>query len=193
MRKFICALLLIVLIFSQSASAWTVPQKNGETSNYVSRYGVDVLLTQDIATRSGPSTAYTETASYKMKGEWVKAYSYSYDKNGVLWVEIEIKYRGAYRRLWTGAKRMDISSMQLKAMTEEDFENWLGYGTFIKSATPRYGPGKQYSAYRSGYFAKGNKVAVIRYENGFYLTESYDSDDKIFRCWVPFDSVNIEK
>lgn len=170
---------------------WTVPNNHtGESSSQSGSYsGILVQLIEDLATRSGPSTTYTGCGSYKMKGQYVRALSRSYDNGGVLWIEIEFSYGGGYRRAWTGAKRLDITTRQLASIPEEDFSSFLGYGTIVSRTAPRFGPGSIYSTYSDRNLNKGDQVAVIRSENGYYLVECYHTDGNILRSWIPVSAV----
>ena len=71
-------------------------------------YAISAKLTEDLATRSGPGTVFTGCGSYRMKGQTVTALSYAYDKGGVLWVEIEFTYGGAYRLTSGNPKTLEI-------------------------------------------------------------------------------------
>ena len=196
MKKGICIVLTVAMICltaaGAGASGWSVPSNhsNGSSgSTGRSCSGISVQLIEDLATRSGPSTTYTGCGSYKMKGQYVTALSRAYDNGGVLWVEIEFSYGGGYRRAWTGAKRLDISACQLASLPEEDFSSFLGYGTIALMTTLRFGPGSIYSSYGDRNLYKGDQVAVIRAENGYYLVEFYHTDGHILRCWIPTSAV----
>ena len=187
------AAILCLLSTAGLAAAWTVPgnSSSGSSGGSGSSYSVTARLIDDLATRSGPSTSYTGCGSYKMKGQTVTVLSRAYDHGGVLWVEIEFSYGGGYRRAWTGAKRLDISSSQLAMLPEADFTTFLGYGTINSYTIPRFGPGTMYSTYGDRDYRQGNQVAVIDSENGYYLVESYHTDGNVLRCWVPSSSINM--
>ena len=148
-------------------------------------------LIEDLATRSGPSTEYTGCGSYRMNGEFVTALARAYDKGGVLWVEVSFSYGGGYRRAWTGAKRLDISENQLMRLPEDDHSTFLGYGTVTGTTVPRFGPSSLYATYSDRNFRSGDQVAVIRYQDGFYMVECYHTDGKILRSWIPENSVRM--
>ena len=198
MKKIICSVLVLMmtcLLFTGAGASgdWTVPNNHSPNKDNGSGrgnyYGISVQLIEDMATRSGPSTTYTECGSYRMKGQYDTALSRSYDNGGVLWIEVEFSYGGGYRRAWTGAKRLDITSRQLASLPEEDFSSFLGYGTITSKTTPRFGPGSIYSTYSGRDLYKGDQVAVIRSENGYYLTECYHTDGLVLRSWIPTSSV----
>ena len=197
MKKLLCVALTIALsavCAAGLAGTWTVPSNNGTNSSggtQYSAYSVSARLIEDLATRSGPSTSYTGCGSYKMKGQTVTVLSRAYDNGGVLWVEVEFSYGGGYRRAWTGAKRLSISANQLSRVPEEDFSSYLGYGTISSRISPRYGPGSIYASYGDRDYYQGNRVAVIREQNGYYLVESYHTDGRILRSWLPTYTVNL--
>ena len=196
MKKVLCALLLVCLMtISASADDWVVPRNgvpsSGSYYDDYAFYGISAKLVEDLATRSGPSTTYTGCGSYQMKGETVTVYSRKYDNGGVLWVEVEFTYGGGYRRAWTGAKRLNLSESQLASLPEED-GSFLGYGTVLSRITPRYGPGTLYSTHNEAILNRGDQVAVIREQNGFYLTECYinNSNEKL-RSWISVDEMML--
>ena len=192
MLVLIAALLVCLAGTQAAAGSWTVPSNNSGSSNQNYAYSVNAKLTDDLATRSGPSTSYTGCGSYKMKGQTVKVLSRAYDQGGVMWVEVEFSYGGGYRRAWTGAKRLNLSSSQLASLPEEDFSSYIGYGTLNTSTAPRFGPGSIYAAYGDRNYYRGNRVAVIDIDNGYYKIESYHTDGKILRSWIPASCVDLD-
>jgi len=197
MKKTLCMLLLLIMtIVSASADDWVVP-RNGSGSGYYyddsSFYGINARLVEDLATRSGPSTTYTGCGFYQMKGETVIVYSRKYDNGGVLWVEVEFTYGGGHRRAWTGAKRLNLSESQLASLPEEN-GSFLGYGTILSRVTPRYGPGTLYSTHSEVMLNKGDQVAVIKEQDGFYLTECYlNNSNEKFRSWISVDDMMLNE
>jgi len=186
---------LCMLAGCAGADGWIVPDNHrpGGTWNSGDYWsGISVRLIDDLATRSGPSTAYTGCGSYRMNGQYVTALSRAYDNGGVLWIEIEFSYGGGYRRAWTGAKRLDISNSQLLMLPEEDPLSWLGYGTVQTVISPRYGPGDLFSTYPDRNFYPNDQAAVLRWENGYYLVECYHTDGQILRSWIPEGSVSVQ-
>ena len=194
------ALTLMICLCAAAAAAgtWTVPSNNGSSGNSSSGYGgytTTARLIEDLATRSGPSTTYTGCGSYRMKGQTVTVLSRAFDNGGVQWVEVEFMYNGGYRRAWTGVKRISISSSALSRLPEDNGASFLGYGTVTGRVSPRFGPSSMHAPYGDRDYVSGNQVAVIREENGYYLTESWitDSDgrDRILRSWLPAGMVNV--
>ena len=149
-------------------------------------------LTDDLATRTGPSTDFTGAGSYKMKGQTVTVISRSYDRGGVLWVETEFRHGGGYRRAWTGAKRLNLSSGQIRNLMEWDTLAYYGAGTINTRVSPRFGPGSWFSTYGDRDYFRGDRVTVIDEADGYYEVESYHTDGHILRCWVPSSYVTLD-
>ena len=158
-------------------------------SNERSFTGFSVRLIDDLATRSGPSTTFTGCGTYKINGETVSALAMGYDNGGVLWIWIEFSYNGSYRRVWTGAKRLDISSTQLSKLPDLSNDEALTYVSITQKTTPRYGPGNQYAPFSKKTFQRGEKVGVIRSENGYLLVECEYTDGHTLRSWIPMSAV----
>ncbi|MBE5789436.1 MAG: hypothetical protein E7325_07295 [Clostridiales bacterium] len=187
--------MMVCLICSAAcASGWTVPNNHSSGSgNYSSDYGITVQLIEDLATRSGPSTGYTGCGTYRMNGQYVTALSRAYDSGSVLWIEVEFSYNGGYRRAWTGAKRLDLSASQLRMLPEENSMSFIGYGTVNSRVAPRFGPDSIFATYGDRDYYQGDRVAVITEENNYYLVESYHTDGKILRSWIPCEKVYFDK
>ena len=78
-------------------------------------YGLAIM---DISTRSGPSTSYQDTGTYKLKGQYLRILSRAYDDvNGIWWVQCVIPSSG--RALWTGYKRFDHATLPLEIIPVE--------------------------------------------------------------------------
>ena len=78
-----------------------VPYPNPSNSE-----GVWAVASQKLATRSGPSTQYTDTGTYFLANQSVLVLSKHYDsRNGIWWVKYRIEDGRNYRYLWTGVKR----------------------------------------------------------------------------------------
>jgi len=190
------AVICLVCTAACADGGWVVPGRNGYQSgssdSYGSFSGISAKLIDDLATRSGPSTGYTGCGSYRMNGQYVTVLSRKYDNGGVLWVEVEFSYGGGYRRAWTGAKRLNLSTSQLSRVPEEDPRNYLGYGVITGTVSPRFGPGSLYAAYSDRDYFRGDQVLVLASVNGYYLTECYMNDGKNLRSWIPASNVNLQ-
>ena len=175
MKRLITLIALIVLV-----TVTTVLPACGEQTVY----SIQTRLIEDLATRSGPGTQFTGCGSYRMKGQNVTALSWAYDRGGVLWVEVEFTYGGAYRRAWTGAKRLSANAKQLTRLPYDEGGSYLGYGTIKSQATPRFGPGMMYSPYSGKDLYRGTQVAVITWSDSFYLVECQQGGETL-RSWIP--------
>lgn len=201
MRKMIMSLALILsmcfLCNTGSAQGWEVPggPDNENTSCeklYYTGYGMKAKLIEDLATRSGPSTQYTGCGYYQMNGESVRVISRAFDNGGVQWVLVEFAYGGAIRRAYTGAIRLNLTANQLAMLPEEDMTEYIGYGTVDTNVNPKWGPGDQYTTYTERTIKRGSRVAVISYENGYYMVESYHTDGNVLRSWIPVFDVILD-
>lgn len=192
MKRLLMSIALVMAICfactGAMANGWTVPNGSGNGSGY----GLDARLTDDLATRSGPSTQYTGCGYYQMKGEAVRAVARAFDNEGVLWVVVEFSYSGATRRVYTGAKRLNLSVSQLNQLPEENMAVFIGYGTINANVNPKWGPGNWYVTYTDRTLTNGTRIAVISCENGYYMVECYYSGGEILRCWVPSGNVSID-
>ena len=192
------ALLLVLCLICSVAAAntgWVVPSGNSSGGTYSSEssgFSMDAKLIDDLATRSGPSTQYTGCGYYQMKGQKVRAISRAFDNGGVQWVQIDFEYDGAIRRAYTGAQRLNLTTKQLAQLPEEDLTEYIGYGTINANVNPKWGPGEWYTTYTDRTMRKGARVAVINYDNGYYMVESYHTDGNVLRSWVPSNYVNLD-
>lgn len=140
---------------------------------------VDTWLLMRLATRSGPSTRYDELGSYFEAGHEIRVLSLCYDDNDLPWVQVEFTYRNELRRAYTGLKRVDVSASELRE------EYALCEARLTDQVTPRYGPGRDYTA-RKLTLPKGLEGTVFAYENGWAQLEYYDEDGEVWRrVWVP--------
>ena len=199
MKKMMCVLVAVILALTGScalAGTWIVPTNGNSGSSSQESSGVKATLTDDLATRSGPSTSYTGCGSYKMKGQQVTVLSRAFDNGGVQWVEVEFTYNGGYRRAWTGVKRLNISSSKLAQVPEEDPNSYIGYGSVNARVSPRFGPGSLFATYGDRDYSRGDRVVAIKSVNGYYMVESWhtekDGVQRILRCWIPEGNVNLD-
>lgn len=193
---FIAVMMVICMACTTvTAGGWEVPSNNRNGNAYSgggSGYYLDARLVEDLATRSGPSTEYTGCGYYQMKGETVRAVSRAFDKGGVQWVAVEFSYSGATRRVYTGSQRLNLTDSQLAKLPEENMTVFIGYGTVQGNVNPKWGPGSWYVTYTDRTLYNGDRVAVISYENGFYMVECYQTNGEILRCWIPSENVVLD-
>lgn len=150
-------------------------------SGYFQYAYVPAKLNQKMATRSGPSTNYSEQGTYFSKGTEVTVLSAAYDnRNGIWWAQVEFSYKGMMRRAYTGFKRLNINPADVVAEEEP-----IGTYVIASSVTPLYGPGKSFDAY-SLKLASGTKGSVYAFENDYAQFEYFDSAKNVYRrVWVP--------
>ena len=140
---------------------------------------VKATLTARMATRSGPGTQYTEMGTYFSKGKKVTAVSRYYDsRNNVWWIQVEFKYRNAYRRAYTGRKRMNVISNKLPE------EKLICTASITERVVPRYGPGETFESHTRS-IAEGTTGKVYQEEDGWTQFEYKSSAGKMRRVWVP--------
>lgn len=146
--------------------------------------GLRVPLKMRLATRTGPSTNYTELGSYFQEGDYVTAISRAYDdRNGIWWVQVEYSYRGEMYRAYTGHKRVSVNLYDLPQ------DSSYGYYSTYQALLPLTGPGSRFAAV-SATLPAGASGEVFGYENGYVQLEYYDTARSQYcRVWLPADQV----
>ncbi len=146
-------------------------------------------LKMRIATRTGPSTAYTEPGTF-FESNWqyaqVKVISKAFG-SGVWWVQVEFTDGGRLYRAYTGVKRVDVD---LNGIEQEQM-----LGTAVLSTagdTPaHYGPGTHYAPMKDP-VPWGAEGTVVMAENGYVLLDYYDEYlNQQRRAWLPADDVDV--
>lgn len=165
------------------------PVKNGDifTFSLESPYSeldesvCEALTIDNLSTRSGPSTKYRETGTYKVKGQYVQLISLAYDGGGVCWVQCEVPYGNKLRRVYTGLKRFDTKTFDLNSVPEECPQD--GQVKVLSTSKAMYGPGSGYDTYDSLTVDKGQKVTIIAIENDYAQVE-WKTSKQSYRAWV---------
>ena len=158
--------------------SYTYPTTTQPPSGY--GYPVTGVLLQKIATRSGPSTRYTEPGTFLSKGDTVEVISLAYDNNGVPWVQVDFTAYGGHRRAYTGLKRIDLEAWQIP------LEQPLNDGGYVReTVTPRTGPGNDYMTCKGVTLVSGDSVLVMAVENGWLQIEFFVESGQTMRAWVP--------
>lgn len=146
-------------------------------------------LKMRIATRTGPSTAYTEPGTF-FQTTWYKTnvdvISKAYG-SGVWWVQVEFEENGKLYRAYTGVKRVNVD---LDWVPQESV---MGYGVMTAAGDVHgyYGPGSHYTRMSNmvPWCVEGEVIAA---ENGYVQLDYYDSDlGRQCRAWVPSDLVRV--
>ena len=135
---------------------------------------------QRIATRSGPSTKYTEPGSFFKKGAELKVF-YQAKGSGVPWGYIEFTYKNQLYRAYTGMKRLDVK--QVVPFSEEPVSHYV---TLTQSFLPYYGPGYEYATLPKQ-VPKGAQVPVFFVQDGWIMFDYTLSNGKIQRGWAPLE------
>lgn len=150
--------------------------------------GYTATLKMQIATRTGPSTQYTEPGTFFQK-DWqsqrVEVISKAYG-SGVWWVQVEFRDGGKLYRAYTGEKRVNVNLDNIPQ------ETVLGYGVLNAAGElyGYYGPGSHY-AKTQHMVPWGVEGTLIAAENGYVQLDYYDSDlDEQCRAWLPSDLVD---
>lgn len=139
------------------------------------------VLKMRLATRTGPSTNYTEPGSFHSKGYELDVISQAYDsRNGIWWVQVEFEYKGEPMRAYTGVKRVDVN------LENVPVEECLGSVWMTSEVSnPWYGPGYNYRKHTKP-VPYGMNCEVYGRENGWLLVEYYDEARAQYRrVWVP--------
>ncbi len=139
------------------------------------------VLKMRLATRTGPSTNYTEPGSFHSKGYELDVISQAYDnRNGIWWVQVEFEYKSEKMRAYTGLKRVDVNLERVPV------EECLGSVWMTREVpNPWYGPGYDYRKHNKP-VPNGMQCLVYGRENGWLLVEYYDEARALYRrVWVP--------
>ena len=139
------------------------------------------VLKMRLATRTGPSTNYTEPGSFHSKGYELDVISQAYDnRNGIWWVQVEFEYKGEPMRAYTGVKRVDVNLQYVPV------EEYLGSARINREVSnPWYGPGYNYRKHKNP-LPNGMNCSIYGSENGWLLVEYYDESRSLYRrVWVP--------
>ncbi|MCQ2458276.1 MAG: hypothetical protein MJ142_06060 [Clostridia bacterium] len=183
-----CMLCLLMTLTAVTASA-------AQTGYYDDCYNmihitdaVNGRLTMKMATRTGPSTRFTEPGTFFKAGETVRCISQTKDDGGVVWVQVEFTYRGALMRAYTGLKRLNVDTSKL--VWENDYRKFESIDCCIPWDT-QYGytgPGYQYARCDFKVYAQ-EQYYVIAEENGWFQLQTQDLQSGMIRCWVPMGNV----
>ena len=164
---------------------YALPEESAYYSDepYYSGYGSQTarLTESRLASRSGPSTRYSEPGAFLSRGARVTLLSRAYDSmNEIWWVQAEFTENGVTRRVYTGSWRFDAYSFDLYSLPEE----YLITSTSVSTArTLRYGPGDRYASMNKTP-SRGQQVKVYAYENGWAQIE-LTVGGTLMRGWIP--------
>ena len=145
-------------------------------------YGTEGYTIDKLSTRSGPSTAYRETDTYKVKDQWIRVLSYAYDDGAVCWLQCDIPYGNKFRRVYTGLKRFDATSLNLDILYEEDPLTFVKVKV-LETSKALYGPGDGYDVYKKLTVDRNQTVTLIATE-GDYAQVEWTTTKQSYRAWV---------
>ena len=208
----VLVMLLLTLTASALAGTWYCPQcgrKNdgnfcpidgcsnplngsgGADSGSMTEYSDSeewALATTRLATRTGPTTEYTEPGTFYLEGSYVKIVSIAYDENGVPWVQCEISEGYGLMRVYTGLKRFDAATVDLTNVRNES--SYRPYSARLSASYElRYGPGNEY-AVMSGYkLSSGKSVTVITTEGSWAQVQFTTGGGSLCRGWIPVNNL----
>lgn len=208
----VLVMLLLTLTASALAGTWYCPQcgrKNdgnfcpidgcsnplngsgGADSGSMTEYSDSeewALATTRLATRTGPTTEYTEPGTFYLEGSYVKIVSIAYDENGVPWVQCEISEGYGLMRVYTGLKRFDAATVDLTNVRNES--SYRPYSARLSASYElRYGPGNEY-AVMSGYkLSSGKSVTVITTEGSWAQVQFTTGSGSLCRGWIPVNNL----
>lgn len=125
--------------------------------------GVEAYLNQQMATRSGPGTKYTEELG-TLPSDTEITVTAQVETAGTVWYQVEFYKNGRWYRAYTGKKRVN-------AYGDIPWESVNYSGDAVTaSTTAYYGPGTHYAA-RKNEVARGTEVRVFGVEGEWALCE----------------------
>lgn len=147
------------------------------------RGGFDVSLpTVRVPVRTGPSTEFTERATYTLKK--ARVISKSTDNRGTTWVQIEFKYNSQITRGYTTEHRLVnagyapqetcFNQLSSRDMCEVYYSQWAYTG-----------PGYEYMRSDDFCLYDGVTYWLVAQENGWGLVQTADTGFPMWRGWVP--------
>lgn len=138
------------------------------------------LLVEELATRTGPGTHYTEPGGFLQKGNEVTVHTKVWDGlNNLWWVQVEFTANAQRYRLYTGYKRMyaNLNMVPTEAPLQQCAVN-LESDAFA-------GPGWAYHLWDDKVPA-GTSATLYEVEYGYAHIECYNPvQDCMWRVWVP--------
>lgn len=140
---------------------------------------IPATLNQKMATRTGPSTAYTEDHGTLSADTFIVVYQQEMG-SGVPWVMVEFERSGLPVRAYTGLKRVDVSG-EIPWATQKPT-----LATVRQETAAHFGPGTRYMP-ASSTVAGGTPVEVYCEENGWALIDYQYNYERRIRVWVSMD------
>ena len=132
-------------------------------------------LNQNMATRSGPSTKYSEPGTFPESTDICVFYQTT--GGSVMWGYVEFEYKELWYRVYTGMKRID------DADDVPRYEEVFQLRTMSDNALPLYGPGIEYAKLKDEIPADA-EVKVYFQQDGYAMVD-YEGYKQVIRGWVP--------
>lgn len=179
MRKHLVRMLMVwaVLCVMSAALADATAVPPGEYRSSGALRPIAATLNQKMATRSGPSTRYTELGTYQQSTSIV-VYQQEMG-SGVPWGMVEFQTKNGLMRAYTGMKRIDVSydvpwgnTVAVSAQTGSD-------------VVPRRGPGENYASCGQT-LPSGTAVQIYHEESGYVMADfNFPGEALMTRAWIP--------
>ncbi|MBE5796924.1 MAG: peptidoglycan-binding protein [Clostridiales bacterium] len=168
MKRILSVLLALCLLVPMAASAEVIGRLN-----------------QEIATRTGPGTHYTEPGAFLGRGAEVRVISKVYDANvDIWWVQVEFRDGYDMIRAYTGSWRMNVN---LDYVPEE---RRLEDCYLTQDADAFAGPGINYLLWNDTVHS-GTKATLYAVENGYGQIECWNMHKQdTWRVWVDLDCLS---
>lgn len=138
---------------------------------------VGIYPNQNISTRTGPGTQYTEPGTFSKNYDYTVYYQTQ--GSSVNWGYVEFEVNGEKIRAYTGVKRFRTAGY-----LPYDEESWT-YAYVDTSFATRYGPGYDYMEAPFESPAYGTYVRAYYTENNWTMIEYTLSNGCQHRGWVP--------
>ena len=142
---------------------------------------ISATLNQKMATRTGPSTAYTEDHGTLPADTSIVVYQQEMG-SGVPWVMVEFERNGLPVRAYTGLKRVNVSG-EVPWATQKP-----ALVTVQQDTAAHFGPGTRYMPSKTVVTA-GTSAEVYCEDNGWALIDYQYNNEKRIRIWVPVDAL----
>jgi len=130
---------------------------------------------EDIATRSGPNTAYTWQGNFPDDLNYTVLYQA--EGNDIYWGYVEFRQDGVKYRLYTGMWRLNC-----RKSVPADPEDYV-MARITRAHTPYLGPGYDYAV--CDFSVDAGSVKACYQENGWLMFEYTLDDGVIQRGWAP--------
>lgn len=144
---------------------------------------IPAQLNQRMATRSGPSSLYTEELGTLPMSTAISVLWQ--EKTGVAWAMVEYKHNGKLYRAYTGMKRIDAEE-EVPVLRDQ-----LSRASLLLDVRPYYGPGTQYKSL--DYILRtGLSVLIYAQDQGYALIEyAHPETEQPARAWVPLSALRF--